>query len=81
MASGIAVGALGPVFLNSRMGRIDIPCLRLSVTKDAAFSCESLITSSMLTTYANLNAFLFGMRIFSWTIPIAICVGVFALAD
>lgn len=54
VASGVAVGALGPVFLNGSTGRIDIPRLRMNIASEV-FSCDSLITSSMLTTYAVLK--------------------------
>ena len=52
--SGIALGALGPIFLNDSTGRVDIPRLWTCMTSEA-FSCDALITSSMLTTYANLR--------------------------
>lgn len=52
--SGVALGALGPVFFNRSTGRTVIPHSRKFVTPDA-FSCEELITSSMLTTWENLK--------------------------
>ncbi len=54
VVSGIALGALGPIFLNDSTGRVDIPRLWTCMTSEA-FSCDALITSSMLTTYANLR--------------------------
>ena len=54
VVSGIALGALGPIFLNDSTGRVDIPRLWTCMTSEA-FSSDALITSSMLTTYANLR--------------------------
>lgn len=54
VTTGVAVGALGPVFFNSSTGRTDIPRLREVITPET-FSCDALITSSMLTTYSNLK--------------------------
>lgn len=51
---GIDVGCLGPIFFNKSNGMVEIPKMKTMI-KDNAYIVQSIITSSMLTTYENLK--------------------------
>ena len=50
----INVGCLGPVFYNNSNGMIEVPKMKTTLF-DKTYKVQSIITSSMLTTYANLK--------------------------
>lgn len=51
---GINVGCLGPVFYNNSNGMIEVPKMKTTIF-EKNYSVQSIITSSMLITYGNLE--------------------------
>ena len=51
---GVNIGCLGPVFYNNSNGMIEIPKMKTQIS-EKNYSVQSIITSSMLTTYGNLR--------------------------
>lgn len=52
--AGLKVGCLGPVYFNNSSGQIEIPKMKTQLI-DKTYSVQSIITSSMLTTYGTLK--------------------------
>jgi len=51
--AGVKVGCLGPVYFDNSSGQVEIPKMKTPLL-DKTYSVQSIITSSMVTTYGNL---------------------------
>ncbi len=53
-SAGYPIGCLGPVYFNTSSGSVEMPKSRRTVA-EKVYSVSTIITSSMLTTYGNLE--------------------------
>lgn len=55
IGENVDVGCLGPVFYNNSNGTVEVPRMKTALF-EKTYSVQSIITSSMLTTYATLKS-------------------------